>query len=303
MRRQYYLLDVFTDRPLAGNPLAVVIESDGLDATVMQKIAAEFNLSETVFVLPPHDPINTARLRIFTPKAELPFAGHPTIGTAVLIAELRAASLMRSQDVRLVLEEPVGNVICLARHRANQARQAEFALPRLPAYVAEAQPREKIAAALGLAPSDIGFARHQPAVFSAGTPFTCVPVASLAALAAARPRLDLFDDAFTPPGPAHAYLYAAADDEASHDFEVRMFAPTLGVFEDAATGAAAAAFAGALMQFENVPDGHHALTLAQGAALGRPSRIVLSLDVEDGALVDASVGGSAVIIAEGKLDL
>ena len=166
----------------------------------MQKIAAEFNLSETVFVFPPHDPINTARLRIFTPKAELPFAGHPTIGTAVLIGELRAASLMRSQDVRLVLEEPVGNVICLARHRPGPARQAEFALPKLPAFIADAQPREKIAAALGLAPSDIGFARHQPAVFSAGTPFTCVPVASLAALAAAQPRLDLFDDAFTPSG-------------------------------------------------------------------------------------------------------
>ena len=303
MRRQFYLLDVFTDRPLAGNPLAVVIDSEGLDTAAMQKIAAEFNLSETVFVLPPHDPINTARLRIFTPKAELPFAGHPTIGTAVLIGELRAAGLMRSQDVRLVLEEPVGNVSCLARHRSGQARQAEFMLPKLPTYLANAQPREKLAAALGLAPSDIGFARHQPAVFSAGTPFTCVPVANLAALTAARPRLDLFDDAFTPPGPAHAYLYAAADDEASHDFEVRMFAPTLGVFEDPATGAAAAAFAGALMQFEDVPDGHHALTLLQGMALGRPSRIVLSLDVENGALVEASIGGAAIIVAEGRLDL
>jgi trans-2,3-dihydro-3-hydroxyanthranilate isomerase len=303
LRRQYYLLDVFTDRPLAGNPLAVVIESEGLDSTAMQKIAAEFNLSETVFVLPPRDPINTARLRIFTPKAELPFAGHPTIGTAVLIGELRAAGLMRSQDVRIVLEEPVGEVSCIARHRSGQARQAEFTLPKLPAHLADAQPREKIATALGLAPSDIGFARHRPAVFSAGTPFTTVPVASLAALAAAQPRLDLFDDAFMPPGPAHAYLYAAADDEASHDFEVRMFAPTLGVYEDPATGAAAAAFAGAVMQFEDVPDGHHALTLVQGVALGRPSRIVLSIDVENGALVDASVGGSAVIVAEGKLDL
>jgi trans-2,3-dihydro-3-hydroxyanthranilate isomerase len=301
VRRQYYLLDVFTDRPLAGNPLAVVIESDGLDAAAMQKIAAEFNLSETVFVFPPRDPINTARLRIFTPKAELPFAGHPTVGAAVLIGELRAAGLMRSQDVRLVLEEPVGNVTCLARHRPGQARQAEFTLPKLPAFIAEAQPREKIAAALGLAASDIGFGQHRPGVFSAGTPFTCVPIANLAALAAARPRLDLFDDAFTPPGPAHAYLYAAAD--AADDFEVRMFAPTLGIFEDAATGAAAAAFAGVLMRFENVPDGHHAVVLAQGAALGRPSRIVLSLEVASGVLVEAAVGGAAVIIAEGKLDL
>jgi trans-2,3-dihydro-3-hydroxyanthranilate isomerase len=298
VRRQYYVLDVFTDRPLAGNPLAVVIDTDGLDTIAMQTIAAEFNLSETVFVLPPRDPINTARLRIFTPKAELPFAGHPTIGAAILIGELRAASLMRSQDVRIVLEEPVGAVICLARHRPGKARQAEFILPKLPARIGAAQASDKIAAALGIAPGDIGFDRHQPAIFSAGTHFTCVPIASRAALMSARPRLDLFDAAFMPV--ANAYLYARADDS---DFEVRMFAPTLGIFEDPATGAAGAAFAGALMQFEDVPDGHHALTLAQGAALGRPSTIILSLDVENGALVEASIGGAAVIVADGKLDL
>ncbi len=167
MHRPYYLLDVFTDQPLAGNQLAVVIDSDGLDAATMQKIAAEFNLSETVFIFPPRDPINTARLRIFTPKAELPFAGHPTIGAAVLIGELRAASLMRSEDVRIVLEEPVGDVICHARHRPGSARQADFFLPKLPVLIGEAQPKAKIAAALGLTPEDIGFDRHQPAIFSA----------------------------------------------------------------------------------------------------------------------------------------
>jgi trans-2,3-dihydro-3-hydroxyanthranilate isomerase len=300
MRRQFYLLDVFTDRPLAGNPLAVVVDCDGLDATAMQKIAAEFNLSETIFVLPPLDPVNTARLRIFTPKAELPFAGHPTIGAAVLIGELRAASLMRNEDVRIVLEEPIGSITCLARHRPGRARQAEFALPKLPARIDAAQPSDKIAAALGLAPDVIGFDRHQPAIFSAGTPFTCVPVASRGALNAARPQLDLFAEAFAPPGAAHAYLYARGD---SDDFEARMFAPTLGVFEDPATGAAAAAFAGVLMQFEDVPDGHHALTILQGAALGRPSTIVHSLDVENGMLTAAAIGGAAVIVADGKLDL
>jgi trans-2,3-dihydro-3-hydroxyanthranilate isomerase len=303
LQRPYYLLDVFTDQPLAGNQLAVVIDSDGLDAATMQKIAAEFNLSETVFIFPPRDPINTARLRIFTPKSELSFAGHPTIGAAILIGELRAASLMRSEDVRIVLEEPVGDVICHVRHRPGSARQADFFLPKLPALIGDAQPKAKIAAALGLAPEDIGFDRHQPAIFSAGTPFTCVPIASCAALAAAHPRLDLFEDAFAPSEVAHAYLYALPDDDASHDFETRMFAPTLGLLEDPATGAAAAAFAGALMAFENVPDGHHALRLQQGVALGRPSKIVLSLDVEDGRLIMASVGGSAVIVADGTLNL
>lgn len=301
MRRQFYLLDVFTDRPLAGNPLAVVTDSDGLDTAAMQRIAAEFNLSETVFVLPPQDPVNTARLRIFTPRAELAFAGHPTIGAAILIGELRAASLMRSQDVRIVLEEPLGTVICLARHRPGKPRQAEFILPKLPVRVGEAQPDDKIAAALRLAAGYVGFGAHRPAIFSAGTPFVCVPVANRDVLAAARPRLDLFAEAFAPAEAAHAYLYARAGDAA--DFEARMFAPTLGVFEDAATGAAAAAFAGALMQYERMGEGHHALTIAQGAALGRPSTIVLSLDIENGVLIEASIGGAAVIIADGKLDL
>lgn len=97
MRRKYYVLDVFSDHALGGNPLAAVVDCDGLDAAAMQQIAAEFNLSETIFVLAPHDPINTARLRIFTPKKELPFAGHPTVGGAILVAELRAAALLRAQ--------------------------------------------------------------------------------------------------------------------------------------------------------------------------------------------------------------
>jgi trans-2,3-dihydro-3-hydroxyanthranilate isomerase len=293
------MLEVFTDRPLADNPLAVVIDTDGLDAGAMQKIAAEFDLAETVFVLPPQNPINTARLRIFTPDAELPFAEDPTIGAATLIGELRAANLVRSQDVRIVLEEPVGAVTCLVRHRPGKTRQAEFVLPQLPARIGDAQPIEKIAAALSLLPADIGFGRHQPAVFSAGTAFTCVPIASRDSLARAIPRLDLFDAAFVPPEAARAYLYTPADDET---FETRMFAPALDVFEDRATGAAAAALAGALMQFEHVPDGHNAVTIVQGAALGRPSQIVLSLDVENGRLTEASIGGAAVIVGDGKLD-
>jgi trans-2,3-dihydro-3-hydroxyanthranilate isomerase len=170
----------------------------------------------------------------------------------------------------------------------------------LPARIGAAQPSDKIAAALSLAPDVICFNRYQPAIFSAGTPFTCVPIASRAALNAARPQLDLFTDAFAPPEAAHAYLYTRGDND---DFEARMFAPTLGVFEDPATGSAAAALAGVLMQFEDVPDGHHALTILQGAALGRPSTIVLSLDVENGALTGAAIGGAAVIVADGKLDL
>jgi trans-2,3-dihydro-3-hydroxyanthranilate isomerase len=188
LRRKYYLLDVFTDRALAGNPLAVIVGCDGLDSAAMQRIAGEFNLSETICLFEPRDPINTARLRTFTPKAELAFAGHPTIGAAVLIGELRARDLLRSQDVRIVLEEQIGAITCVARHRAGNGRQAHFALPKLPARVGAPSSDDRLAAALSLAPADIGFDRHVPSIYSAGTAFTFVPVASRAALARAGAR-------------------------------------------------------------------------------------------------------------------
>lgn len=303
MRRKYYLLDVFTDRALAGNPLAVVVDCAGLDAATMQRIAAEFNLSETIFLFEPHDPVNTTRLRIFAPRAELPFAGHPTIGAAILVGELRARELLRAQDVGVVLEENIGPISCVVRHRSGKGRQAHFTLPKLPARVGLPQSQDRLAATLGLAPADIGFDRHVPSIYSAGTPFTFVPVANLAALVRARPRADLFEATFTPVETANAYLYTRETIDAGHDFHARMFAPTLGIAEDPATGAAAAAFAGVLIAFEKVPDGNHALTIEQGYEIDRPSLIILGLDVERGVLVEASVGGSAVILAEGFLDL
>ena len=303
MRRKYHLLDVFTDRPLAGNPLAAVIDCDGLDAATMQRIAAEFNLSETIFLFEPHDPVNSARLRIFTPKGELSFAGHPTIGAAILVGALRAHELLRSQDLRIVLEEGIGAIACVVRHRPGKSYQADFTLPKLPARVGAPQSPDRLAAALGLSLADIGFDRHVPSIYSAGTAFTFVPVANLAALVRARPRADLFEAAFTPVETAPAFVYTRETVEAGHDFHARMFAPMLGVAEDPATGAAAAAFAGVLMAFEKVPDGEHALTIEQGYEIDRPSLIVLGLEVEHNVLVEASIGGAAVIVAEGFLDL
>lgn len=302
MRRKYFVLDVFTDRPLAGNPLAVVVDSEGLDEAAMQALAREFNLSETVFVLPPLDPVNTARIRIFTPRSELPFAGHPTVGAAVLIGELRAAGLLRSQDVGIVIEEKIGKISCMVRHMAGKAAQARFMLPNLPTRTGMPKSNEELAAALSLEPSDIGFGRHVPSVYSAGVSFTFVPVAGQAALARARPRLDLFDQAFQPDAPK-AFLYTREARDSRHDFQARMFAPSLGVIEDPATGSAAAAFSGVLMAFDKLQTGRHDVMIEQGNQMGRPSLIGLSLDVEHGALVEASIGGSAVIAAQGTLDL
>jgi trans-2,3-dihydro-3-hydroxyanthranilate isomerase len=303
VRRKYYVLDVFTDRPLAGNPLAVVVDCDGLDTASMQAVAREFNLSETVFVLEPRDPINTAQIRIFTPQAELPFAGHPTVGTAILIGELRAAAMMRSQDLGIVIEEKIGRISCTVRHAPGKPGHGLFVLPNLPTRTGMPKTAEELAPALSLEPGEIGFGRHVPSIYSAGVAFTFVPVGSKAALARAWPRLDLFEEAFVPAEAAKTFLYTREVQDASHHFQARLFAPGLGIPEDPATGSAAAAFSGVLMAFDKMQSGRHDIFIEQGHQMGRPSLIELSLDVEHGVLVEASIGGSAVIVAQGTLDL
>ncbi len=300
LKRPYYLLDVFTETPLAGNPLAVVLESAGLDASRMQKIACEFNLSETVFLFDPHDPVNTARLRIFTTVKELPFAGHPTVGTAAMLAELRAPEHLKSRHVGVVLEETIGIVSCTVRRPQGSATLAHFDLPKLPEPVGVPAPEARIAAALGLSEADLGFGAHGPALYSAGLPTVLVPVKDLATIARARPDLALFGETF---GETAVYLYTTETAEKENDLHARMFGPGLGVFEDPATGAAAAALAGALMIFEKPENGDHTVRIEQGFEMGRPSLIELGLDVENGLLRHASIGGPVVIVGPGTLDL
>lgn len=297
MRRRFYTLDVFTSTPLAGNPLAVVIDSEGLDDTAMAKIAREFNLSETVFCFPPADPVNTAALRIFTPTAELPFAGHPTIGTAVLAATLEVPELLAREDVGLVLEEKIGLVRCAVRHRRGEAAHARFEVPRLAAPSGSPPSDEEIAALFGLAPDDIGAAGHRPTSVSAGNPMTFVPLASLEALG--RLRLSGNDA-----GERRIfYFYTPVEADAVRTYRCRMFAIGLGVPEDPATGSAGAAFPGVLLLNETFSDGPHDCVLLQGYEMGRPSRIGVGFTVEDGRLTQTAIGGSAVIISEGALDL
>jgi trans-2,3-dihydro-3-hydroxyanthranilate isomerase len=300
MTRRFQTLDVFTETALAGNPLAVVLDAEGLDDVRMQAVAAEFNLSETVFVFEPSNPVNTARVRIFTPKRELPFAGHPTVGTAALIAHRRAGGLLSTQDLRIVLEEQVGDVVCVARHREGQALAAYFELPKLPERLDGAPPSDAaIAAGLGLSIEDVGFDKHRPSLFSAGAPYLFVPVRSLDAVGRAKPG-DM--PWATKDGPA-AFVYTreAARDGSTH--HARMFAGAWGVTEDPATGSAAAAFAGVVLAFDRPADGEHALIIEQGFEMGRPSLIALGLTIEAGALRSATIGGSVVIVSSGSLDL
>lgn len=300
MSRRFFTLDVFAREKFAGNPLAVVVDADGLDAAAMQAVARELNLSETVFVLPARNPVNTARLRIFTPTTELPFAGHPTVGSAVLIASLRAPEHAGGRDLALVLEEEVGDVACTVRLEKRGASFAYFDLPRLPERLGDADP-SALAEALGLAPADIGFDGHRPTVWSAGTPFCFAPVAGLAAISRAKPDAQKLTAASA--GGRGVYLYTRETLEEASAVHARMFSAMMPGLEDPATGAAAAAFAGVAHAFEKPADGEHALVIEQGYEMGRPSRITLGMRIEDGALSNATIGGHAVRVSEGTLAL
>ncbi len=300
MKRRFFTLDVFTRTPLAGNPLAVVLDSDGLDGARMQAIAREFNLSETVFVLRPSDGRQRAKLRIFTPGRELPFAGHPTVGTAVLLGLEDARDGARARAFGL--EEEVGVVPCVVDLEGEGAGYARFRLPRLPKVWGEGRDPAQAAWALGLEPADIGFARHRPSRHSAGVAFDLVPVRSLEAIGRARPT-EGFAKVFGDSDHAAVYVYTQETAEPEHHFHARMFAPTLGVPEDPATGAAVAAFAGVLMQFEPLGDGEHRCTIEQGYEMGRPSQIGLEVVIRNGRLAAAEIGGHAVVASEGFLRL
>jgi trans-2,3-dihydro-3-hydroxyanthranilate isomerase len=299
MKRRFFTLDVFTDRPLAGNPLAVVLDSVGLETAHMQSIAREFNLSETVFLRPPRNPAHTADIRIFTPARELPFAGHPTIGSAITIAVVRAPEMLGRGDLQIVLEEEVGPVRCSVR-RKDDAYFASFSLPALPFTVSGAPAKAEVAAALGLAPSDIGFDRHQVSRFSCGTPYTFVPIVGLDAIARAAPDGPRFAQVF---GAMGTFLYTRETTHAENAVHARMFAPRLGIPEDPATGSAAAAFAGVAQEFETPEDGVHTITIEQGFEMGRPSLIHLTMEVAGGNLISGEIGGAAVIVSQGTIDV
>jgi trans-2,3-dihydro-3-hydroxyanthranilate isomerase len=294
---KFHTLDVFTEKPLAGNPLGVVHDADPLDTQTMQMIARELNLSETVFVMAPKNPAHTARIRIFTPTRELPFAGHPTVGTAVLIAEQRFGT-REEREAIVVLEEEVGPVRCGVRIQPGRTTTAEFDVPKLPQDGGRSPAREKLGVALGLMPSDIGWQHHKPTVFSAGVEFTFVPVRDRDALQSARAVPSAWRDTF---GTHGVYIYTGLPPETGRAFRARMFDPSAGIPEDPATGSAAAAFAGVLARFDALADGRHVVPIEQGIEMGRPSLVMLEIEMSAGRLTGARIGGTAVVVCEGTM--
>jgi trans-2,3-dihydro-3-hydroxyanthranilate isomerase len=303
MALTYYVLDVFTERPFGGNPLAVVLDADRLSSAEMQTIAREFNLSETVFVLTPTSPGHTARIRIFTPSRELAFAGHPTIGTAVLLAELRTSLVNGESDAIIALEEEIGSVRVGVRMRSGGATFGEFDAPKIMSTPEALSEPEEISAAVGLIPTEIGFENHKPSLLKASNTFAFMPVTNLEAMAKVKVAPRHWARAFTDRGVQGVYLYTRQSVRVQSAFHARMFAPDLGVPEDPATGSAAASFAYIINEFDDLPDGTHKRAIEQGIEMGRPSAITLTMTVARGKLENARIGGHAVRVAEGTLKI
>jgi trans-2,3-dihydro-3-hydroxyanthranilate isomerase len=296
MRHSFFIVDVFTGSRFGGNQLAVFPEADGFPDDLMQAYAREFNFSETTFVLPPRKPGHTHRVRIFTPARELPFAGHPNIGTAVVLAALEKAR-SGQESASFVFEEDVGAVRVAADIRPDGGF-AELTLEQSPEIRPSDVSSTALAAMLSIPQDWIG--PRRPWSAGIGVRFFCLPLIDREAVAAARLDLSKWEEAL-PADSWTRWVYAIAGDFAPGGrLKVRMWAPGDGVLEDPATGSAAGALAASLAAALPDPDGVFRWTIEQGAEIGRPSVIQASAEKRGGAVVAIRVGGQAVIVAEGS---
>lgn len=303
MKLEFHTLDVFTHRKFAGNPLAVVLGADMLTTEQMQTITREFNLSETAFVMKPENPAHTAKVRIFFPGGEMPFAGHPVLGTAALLAELKNKPGC-ALETTVTLELKAG-LTPVKISRIADRLTGIFTAPVIPFFTgATLPPADLVAKAVNLAPSDIGFDGHGLASIEGGPRFFYVPLKSPEALARSAVREPYWSEMLAPLGGLEAaYLYARGGENAGVHFRARMYDPGGGIPEDPATGSATALLAAQLLRAERLPDGAHAWQLQQGYEMGRPSDLRLEADVESGKLAAVRVGGGAVRMMSGELAL
>lgn len=299
MRRRFHTVDVFTDRAFGGNPLAVFPDGSGLRTPAMQAIARELNLSETTFVLPPETRDGTRRVRIFTPSEELPFAGHPTLGTAFVLAATGEIPL-DGPTTRIVFELGVGPVPVSIDSEAGEPVRCELTTAFPPELGPAPPPPRELAACLGLGPEDLS---GEALAASCGVPFLFVPVRSRQALARARIDAAAWERhlaGFWAPSP---FVFTRDTGEPDGDLRARMFAPALGVGEDPATGSAVAALAAVLADLGPEAAGTQQWTVVQGVEMGRPSRLELAADVAGGRITEVRVGGRSVAMIEGEMPL
>ena len=300
MQRRYITVDVFTDRAFGGNPLAVVLDAGGLSTAQMQAIASEFNYSETTFVLPPRDGAHDAQVRIFTVYTEIPFAGHPNVGTAFVLATQAA-----KPPARLLFEEGAGLVPVEILTEEGRAVGAELTAPQ-PLRKLTQFSAEQTAACISLSAADIRTDRHPSQIVSVGLPFLVVELASRDALRRARPDAAAFASAFPCDGSDAVYLYTrdVPPAEKTSDLQARMFHPgSSGLSEDPATGSATAAAAALLADLSGKRDAELSLRVGQGVDMNRPSLLLTRVVKQNGVVASAHVGGACVQVMEGSFRL
>ena len=302
MLYDFVTLDVFTDALFGGNPLAVLPDATGLTPEQMQSIAREFNYSETTFVLPPEDENNTRRVRIFTPLAEIPFAGHPNVGTAVALARLDLlGGSVGGQRIRF--EEGAGVVTVTLRGNGDKIEAAEFIAPVINRFEEEV-PEEEAAKALGLTADKIVTSNHAPRVVSSGIRFLYVELTDLEALAASEAAPGPVTRISATRGLDGVYAYVRlAGQKNGVDFQARVYAPVHGVMEDPATGSASAGLANLLASLSEEKDATLTWDVAQGIEMGRPSRLRLTAERRGGEIVEVRVAGGAVVACRGQIDV
>ena len=298
----YYTADVFTSRRFGGNQLAVFPDASGIPESALQDIAREFNYSETTFVLPPRDARHTRQVRIFTPGGELPFAGHPTVGTAFVLATIGAIPLTGA-ETKIVFEEKVGPVPVTIRSEGGVPGFAQLSVAQLPQYGPPAPPAADLARALGLHPEDVLSGDIGPEAVSCGVWFLFVPVRNRAALARARVKLDDFNALLSAYVTQKVFVFCDEPELAGSHYRARMFAPGIGVPEDPATGSACVGFGGYLAKRDQSSNGTLRWVVEQGFEMGRPSLLEVEVDKAGGATAGVRVGGNSVLVMNGEFRL
>ena len=303
MRYRYVHVDVFTDRLFGGNPLAVLPDARGLSDVQMQQVAREFNFSESTFVLPA-EAGHTRRVRIFTPTTEVPFAGHPNVGTAFALAQAgELGALEPGAAIEATFEERAGLVPVRIERRPDGSIFCELTAPQ-PLSIGEAISPGELAAAVSLSERDVVTRTHPPRVVSVGLPFVVAEVCDRDALARARTGIagveSLAARGIVPD--IHVYARCTSGDDA-FDLRARMFAPLDGVPEDPATGSANTALAALLARCDPRADGQFRWRIAQGVEMGRPSVLEARVEKRNGEIVAARIGGASVRVAEGWLEI
>jgi len=298
VKYRYYVCDVFTETRFGGNQLAVLPQADGLSAPQMQQIAREFNFSETTFVFPPKAG-HTRHVRIFTPVREIPFAGHPNVGTAFVLASTGEFGEVKS-SLMVTFEEDAGLVSVAVTESNGKIASCELTAPQSVSF-GKTLPVEAVAEAVSIDAKDIVTKTHGPQVTSVGLPFIIVELRARSVLERARISVSGFEALAAQDVMPDVYLYTNAND--GFDIRARMFAPLSGVPEDPATGSANCALAGLLAHYNPQSNGSFRWRIAQGVEMGRPSTLIARAEKKDGVVQTTCIGGASILVGEGFLYL